>query len=604
MLNDGKPTKSASVFSSRRGSDGGIMAAASAAGKMFQVDNLKNIAGNVSNMAGNVSNMAGNVTNMAGNVTNMAGNVTNMAGNVTNMTVGLTHSIVDGTNNLLGSVPGKNVLHKMADVVQHNAVSESLRQRGIKGKEKIVDRTNAAMGQMRGYMATQTAGALMARLGGDSSKEERPPFEYALLLKFPEKTTSLTELAMHGAGAIGKTLQSVHRNSVSAMQGRSKEVHPTANDDGSVDPEMGDKPPLDVSTGSVADRDRGDNDGDSPTNTSPRANRSRSSSEISIDPEDPFYNPLYPTLPPQHVAIIESLHNQGLQIMVVQDVYHHQKRKTLLLLNSPKALIRESVYRAKLLRWIRTGGIGDMPDKSKELVPTPSARILAIQNTLNDTSYCYSPDESKPGKPKLLLRDPLVEEHFPLHDHRANDYLLSRLTPDGTIAEKVRSIFMSDEVLDAIRNHFGDRTGFYYAYFSFYTRWLCMLAPGGVITLVVGGAMPEHNTVVLVCYATYVIFWGRLFVASWKQRTVELKTRWHLDDIEGHEVRRKEFKPDRDIITGKLVEDMDYYPDWKRYIVIPTMVPLFIALFCCLYACVLGLFWFEMWLVFNWGQCR
>ena len=51
------------------------------------------------------------------------------------------------------------------------------------------------------------------------------------------------------------------------------------------------------------------------------------------------------------------------------------------------------------------------------------------------------------------------------------------------------------------------------------------------------------------------------------------------------------------------MEDHDFYPNWKRYIIIPAMTPLFVSLFICLYSCVLGLFWFEMWLVFTWGDC-
>jgi len=41
----------------------------------------------------------------------------------------------------------------------------------------------------------------------------------------------------------------------------------------------------------------------------------------------------------------------------------------------------------------------------------------------------------------------------------------------------------------------------------------------------------------------------------------------------------------------------------RRYAVIPTMIPFFIVLFCVLYSVVLALFWFEMWVVFDWGDC-
>jgi len=56
---------------------------------------------------------------------------------------------------------------------------------------------------------------------------------------------------------------------------------------------------------------------------------------------------------------------------------------------------------------------------------------------------------------------------------------------------------------------------------------------------------------------------------------------------------------------GIYTKDRDYYPDWKRYLVIPSGVPFLIVLFICLYCIVLSLFWYEMWLVFSkgWGNC-
>jgi hypothetical protein len=82
----------------------------------------------------------------------------------------------------------------------------------------------------------------------------------------------------------------------------------------------------------------------------------------------------------------------------------------------------------------------------------------------------------------------------------------------------------------------------------------------------------------------------------------ELKTRWGLDDLDGHEKRLRSFEPEKDK-NGAFTRDRDFYPTWKRYAVIPSMIPFFIVLFCILYSLVLLLFWFEMWVVFDWGGC-
>jgi len=128
----------------------------------------------------------------------------------------------------------------------------------------------------------------------------------------------------------------------------------------------------------------------------------------------------------------------------------------------------------------------------------------------------------------------------------------------------------------------------------------------GITTFVVFNSLEEeHKNKVLVGYSAAVMIWGKLLVANWRQRSVELKTRWQLNDIDGHEARRRSFQPEmKNKESGEYSVDADYYPPWKRYVILPMMIPFFAVLFSALYSCVLGLFWFEMYLVFDWGDCK
>ena len=138
---------------------------------------------------------------------------------------------------------------------------------------------------------------------------------------------------------------------------------------------------------------------------------------------------------------------------------------------------------------------------------------------------------------------------------------------------------------------------------SFYTKWLYYLSPFGILTFVLNSIMDSaHASKVLAAYSVILVTWGTLMVAFWRQRSEELKTRWGLDDLDGHEKRLRSFEPEKDK-NGVFTKDRDFYPMWKRYAVIPSMVPFFIFLFCILYSLVLLLFWFEMWVVFDWGEC-
>jgi len=248
--------------------------------------------------------------------------------------------------------------------------------------------------------------------------------------------------------------------------------------------------------------------------------------------------------------------------MVVRDVYHHGSQYTMLLLNASDEVINEQIFRIKLLRWMRKGGIGDMPDRDALAVTSPAIRIMAIQHIMDHLVYT---DEQNKQHEFVADGGNVVADFFPLHDKAANSYLLNSVfNRDSNIIDKVKSTFLSDGTLDAIRNHFGDRTGFYYAYMSHYTKWLYYLCPIGILALILNGAVAEeHANKILATYSVLLVTWGTLMVAFWRQRSKELKNRWGLEDLDGHEKRLRDFVPEKDR-NGVLTKDRDYYPMWKR----------------------------------------
>jgi len=415
------------------------------------------------------------------------------------------------------------------------------------GKNNIpLNAIDKSVSVLRNYANSASATtSAWARLGASGDEaEKRPPFEYCILLKVPSKGSALGAM-LQGAA---KAAESIRLQSVRV----SNRVSPDSN----------------AAAPSSA----------SPPTTSPPPTE---------DPENP--------LPPIHAAIIDQLHRKGLQIMIVRDVFHHGTAFTMVLLNASDLVINEQLFRIKLMRWMRRGGIGDMPDRDALLFPSPSMRIMAIQHILDHLLY---KDES--GKMQEFTNDggKVVASYYPLHDKAANDYLMSSVfNSDSNIIKKIEQTFLSDNTLDAIRNHFGDKIGFYYA---FYTKWLYYLSPIGILTFILSSVW--ESTKVLVAYSAILVTWGTLMVAFWRQRSEELKTRWGLEDLDGHEKRLRSFKPEKDK-DGAFVKDRDFYPMWKRYAVFPTMVPFLAVLFCLLYSVVLGVFWFEMWIVFDWGNC-
>jgi hypothetical protein len=223
-------------------------------------------------------------------------------------------------------------------------------------------------------------------------------------------------------------------------------------------------------------------------------------------------------LPPVHAAIINDLHSKGLQIMVVRNVRHHGTFFTMVLLNAADEVINEQLFRMKLLRWMIRGGIGDMPDRDALAFPSPALRILAIQHILDHLLYV-----DKDGNTQEFVQDggKVVSSFYPLHDKAANDYLISSVfNHNSNVVNKIKQTFLTENTLDAIRNHFGDKVGFYYAYTSFYTKWLYYLSPIGILTFVLNSVMDSANaSKILAAYSVVLVIWGTLMLAFWRQRS-------------------------------------------------------------------------------------
>ena len=180
----------------------------------------------------------------ASNVTVKGVGALNMMGGLTNMAAGITKAGTDAmqaTNALLGDVPG-DMLNRAGKGIKDNALAKGLMDNALaKGlmdnKELMQLKTQGAIGQMKDYMGTSGATSMMARLGevvGSEEVEQRPPFEFAVILKYPEKHISLTERVKNAAGAgkhakdaIEKKAQSVKRASVGNV---GRIVYPTDKD--------------------------------------------------------------------------------------------------------------------------------------------------------------------------------------------------------------------------------------------------------------------------------------------------------------------------------------------------------------------------------------
>ncbi|KAK9481053.1 calcium-activated chloride channel-domain-containing protein [Lipomyces japonicus] len=154
-----------------------------------------------------------------------------------------------------------------------------------------------------------------------------------------------------------------------------------------------------------------------------------------------------------------------------------------------------------------------------------------------------------------------VESIFALHDPEFDKAWLKRWSTKWTLDEAE---------LDIIRDSFGEKVGFYFAFLQHYFQWLAIPSILGIISFFFFSPFS-------IWFAVASCVWSAVFVESWKRKQVDLAVRWRVLGSSALPVERPEFKPAgeiRDAVTGQTV---DYYPSWKRVVKQFAAIPIAIV---------------------------
>ena len=96
-----------------------------------------------------------------------------------------------------------------------------------------------------------------------------------------------------------------------------------------------------------------------------------------------------------------------------------------------------------------------------------------------------------------------------------------------------------------IRNYFGEKIAFYYAFLSLYTGYLIPTGILGIAVIVVQNQFDEgadSNKVLNTTFCLLTILWSTLFYENWKRRQNQLAIEWGQVDFEQDEVVRPTFR--------------------------------------------------------------
>ena len=115
-----------------------------------------------------------------------------------------------------------------------------------------------------------------------------------------------------------------------------------------------------------------------------------------------------------------------------------------------------------------------------------------------------------------------------------------------------------DEPIAEIRDYFGDQIAIYFAFLSFYTRWLLYPAVVGFgfwIWQLVEGT----DNLGLVAYCVFICVWALLMIKFWERKQNAYAYYWFTSDLSSEEKVRREFYLAIDNLDNNRIDNMDEY---------------------------------------------
>lgn len=147
--------------------------------------------------------------------------------------------------------------------------------------------------------------------------------------------------------------------------------------------------------------------------------------------------------------------------------------------------------------------------------------------------------------------------------HTNTDFMI----PQKWIESWSHKWLIQEDDLQLIRDHFGEKLAFYFAFLQNYLLWLSVPAVMGIIAHFV-----LKNTFNIV-YGTLVMLWSVVYLEDWQRKERNLAVKWGVRNYSKHDKQHSGFTGEKmvtDEITGELVP---YCPPWKLFVRRAVTVP-------------------------------
>jgi anoctamin-10 len=246
----------------------------------------------------------------------------------------------------------------------------------------------------------------------------------------------------------------------------------------------------------------------------------------------------------QFVKLIEALNDVGL----ATEVRNGDNCGVLIFIKAASDRhLRAEVYRSRVQDWlygVRTAAPAKEMQQNLEGEPVTEAErlrlvYLLITKPKNEGGAGITP---KSGEWKC------VQSIFALHDHQFNKAWIKQLASKS---------FLNASDLNDIKDHFGEKIAFYFAFMQSYFLFMLFPAGFGFCSWVLLGQFSP-------IYAIINGLWCVIFVEYWKKQETDLAVQWGVRGVSKIQLKRPQFKHEsivNDPITG---EQLKIYSPIKR----------------------------------------
>ncbi|KAK6341664.1 hypothetical protein TWF696_008733 [Orbilia brochopaga] len=248
-------------------------------------------------------------------------------------------------------------------------------------------------------------------------------------------------------------------------------------------------------------------------------------------------------------------------------------------IRSEKKLLGE-IYRSRVRDWlhgIRPAAPEKETQKSLEREPLTDGERLRLVYSL----ITLPNSEGGAGITPKQGEWTLVESVFALHDREFNKKWLKDWSTKWMIGP---------EDLKVIRDRFGEKIAFYFAFIQWYFIALSVPAALGLFAYLF---LPAYSSL----FAIGNCLWSVVFVEYWKRQEIDLAVQWGVRHCSTVQRKRAEFQFEAEATDPVTGEKIRYFPAYKRLTRQLIQVPFALFAASCLAIIIAGVFSIEIFLV-------